>query len=90
MVLSDLRHDQWTVVAVRMNVGDEHDVWQWFLDTDHRDALYAAREDGRVLTTQQRGGDGRFRLLARLTRPRPLRVVATVPTNGVGTSDAQS
>jgi hypothetical protein len=69
MVLSDLRHDQWTVVAVRVVAGDL-DTWQWQLDLQDRNALRMAQEAGRVLTHQKRGEDGKFRLYARLARRR--------------------
>lgn len=84
MTLDDISADEWTVVAVRIRSSTDQDDWQWYLSEADREALVLAREADRIRTTQVRGPEGRFRLLARRMRFGPRRVSPVVLEVGRG------
>lgn len=91
--LSALTTADWTEVARRVRGPHYEDIWNWHLSPEEKGALIMGRECGRYLTVQLRCPQtGQFRLLARVARQGPLRVVpmaerevraAVAPSKGV-------
>jgi hypothetical protein len=75
ITLADLNEDEFVVIARKVRSRDgRHDVWDYLLDVPDRNAMFLAREAGRIITGQERGADGVVRLKAKLARRGPRRV----------------